>query len=173
MSKKLALLPLIFCWCKYIFLMIKFLLKNIFHLIFEALIPWTWLMPPDIFFLKSMKNCWPQQKSTWKVVKRIIFENNNIIAFQWGFVHPNGTSGSEIRAIQMLENWKKKKLTSAKNFSHTLQIPGKFCEIAKKCVKVIFGEWKIINEINWVINEKPKFFRPTFFVHIITLKEKS
>ena len=43
-----------------------------------------------------------RKKITWKVVKHIIFKNKNIIAFQWGVFYPNQTSGSEIRAIQML-----------------------------------------------------------------------
>ena len=32
---------------------------------------------------KLMENWWLQQNVTWKVVERIIFENNNITAFQW------------------------------------------------------------------------------------------
>ena len=36
----------------------------------------------------------------WKMVKSILFVNNNI-AFPWGFIHPNWTSGSVIRAIQI------------------------------------------------------------------------
>ena len=34
---------------------------------------------------------------------QIISENNNIIAFQWGIIHPIQKSGSEIRDIQRLE----------------------------------------------------------------------
>ena len=35
---------------------------------------------------------------TWKVIKRILFENSNIIAFQWEVIHPNWTRLSKIRA---------------------------------------------------------------------------
>ena len=42
--------------------------------------------------------------------------------------HPNQTSYSEIRAIQKLEIGR---LTSARNFSHTLQTPPKLGNLAK------------------------------------------
>ena len=89
-----------------------------------------------------------------KMTKCIVYETNSIIAFQWGVIHPNRTSGSE---IQMLENWETKKLTSSRNFSHTLQIPQKFCGIARKCVKLNFRKWKVINEIKKLIELLTKF----------------
>ena len=51
---------------------------------------------------------------TWKVIKRNIFENNNIIVSKWEVIYPDRTNGSEIRAIQIsnVGNWEKKKLTS-------------------------------------------------------------
>ena len=39
-------------------------------------VEWGWILPHDAFFGKLMKNCWCQQKITWKDVRRIIFENN-------------------------------------------------------------------------------------------------
>ena len=36
-----------------------------------------------------------------KLVKRIIFENNKRVAFQWGVIHPNQLSDLEIRAVQI------------------------------------------------------------------------
>ena len=57
---------------------------------------------------------------------------NNVIAFHQGVIYPNWTSGSEIRAIQMFENWEIKKMTSARNLSHTLQTLRINFELLKK-----------------------------------------
>ena len=88
------------------------------------------------------EKCWHQQRITWKVVTRLTFEKSNIIAFQWGVIHPNRSSGSEIWAIQMFGT---KKMTSATNFRHFLQTSQgrKFCEIARECVKLNSMKWKV------------------------------
>ena len=65
-------------------------------------VEWGWMMPHDVFFLKSIKSADISKRLTWKVVKRTIF-GNSIISFQWRVIHPNHTSGSEIRNTQMLE----------------------------------------------------------------------
>ena len=108
--------------------LLKFLLKK-FPLILEPLIPWSWLTPHFLAFCEIyilITHWWPvsipkhqmelnhatwhfsrdwwetadvSKNITWKVFKRIIFENNNIIAFLWGVIHPNRTSCSKIRAI--------------------------------------------------------------------------
>ena len=61
-----------------------------------------------------------------------IIDINNVIAFHQGVIYPNWTSGSEIRAIQMFENWEIKMMTSARNLSHTLQTPHINFELLKK-----------------------------------------
>ena len=90
------------------------------------------LMPHDVFFLKLMKNCWSQQKNHMKGGQTHIIDINNVIAFHQGVIYPNWTSGSEIRAIQMFENWEIKMMTSARNLSHTLQTPHINFELLKK-----------------------------------------
>ena len=67
----------------------------------------------------------------WKMVKSIIFVNSNIIAFPGGFIHPNWTSGSVITAIQ-IERRKSRRQQQIPVISQAR----KFCEIARKCVKV-------------------------------------
>ena len=128
----MASLPFNFCWHKHIFLMI---IQIFIPLIFELLIPWTWLtpcflpfwktyimitywwlinilktsngvewgwmMPHDVFFWNQWKTVDICKNITWKVVKSIISENNNIVSFQWRVIHPNRTSCSEISKIQI------------------------------------------------------------------------
>ena len=85
--------------------------KNIFPLIFELPIAWTWLTLHFLVFREfyilitywQWKTADVSKNITWKVVKRIIiFANNNRIAFQWGAIDPNWADGSKIRIIQRL-----------------------------------------------------------------------
>ena len=108
-QKIMASFPFIFCWSKPNFLIIiEIFLKNIFPLVFEPLIPWTWLTPHFFSFLKDLhtdNHRWPintpktsngvewchmtyfswnrwktayvSKNIAWKVVKCIIFKNNN------------------------------------------------------------------------------------------------
>ena len=80
----------------------------------------------------------------WKAVNCIIFENNNMIAFQWGVIHRNWTGGSDIRAIKRFETAKRKYRHQQENSCLPYRPPKarKFCKIARKCVKLIFRNWK-------------------------------
>ena len=72
------------------------------------------------------------------MVKRIVFENNNIIAFHRLVNHPNQAGGSKSRAIQRFRD---EKFGISKIFQpYPTQTPQawKFCEIARKCVKLNF-----------------------------------
>ena len=60
-------------------------------------------------FLELMINCDVSKTITWNVLKRIIFENNNVIALQWGDIHSNRTNGLEIRAIERLKIGRQKR----------------------------------------------------------------
>ena len=175
MSKNMASLTFIFCWCKHIFIMIiqifteKHFSSNFWTMgplnmvdpsFFSAFweiyilishwwpisipkisneVEWGWMMANEIFFLKSMKTADVSKNITDKVIKCIILENNNIIAFQWGEIR------QLIQRLKSFKGWETKKLMSARNFGHT-----QFCEITRKCVKLHFRKWKL-----WVINEKP------------------
>ena len=63
-------------------------------------VEWSWMMPFDVFSLKSMKKFWHYCKYHMKISQRY---TKDIIPLQWWVIHPNPSNGSKIRAIQKLE----------------------------------------------------------------------
>ena len=142
-QKFMVSLQFIFCWRKHFFLMIiqkdffyliaitywklipstqKWVMTcsnitlNIFYLfkkIWLCDVRLYWMMPQDVFFLKSMENCLPQQKYHMKG-----FQMYNIWKQQHNsLIHPNWTSSSEIRTIQRLEigrqkSWRQQQIST-------------------------------------------------------------
>ena len=107
---------------------------------------WSWMIPLDVFFLKSMKKCWRYYKHYTKSSQR---HNKYIIPFQWGVIHPNQTNGSEIRAIQYLGTGRWGSWSQQKNIIHTPNRPPKtqkYCKITRKYGKLNFRKWKIIGD---------------------------
>ena len=106
-------------------------------------IRWGWMMPHEVFFLKSIKNCWGHQKYQIKGV-----QTDNIWKQQHNSFPTGGLFIQIGQVVQKLEPFKGcniKKLMSAINFSHYLENrqARKFYEIVRKCIKLIFRRWKV------------------------------
>ena len=109
---------------------------------------WGWMSlndATDVFFLKSIKNCWSNQKYQ-TVVKD--GQTHNI----WEQQHNSfPMRGHSFQSDTWLKNWCHLKVGRRKSWRrleisvtpYRLPQVQKFCEIARKCVKLSFGRWKV------------------------------
>ena len=95
-----------------------------------------WIMSQDVFFQKSLKDCWRQQKYHMK-----IDQTHNIWKQQQNSFSMRGYSSTSGKWFFWRHIWRCQEI-SAMPYKNSQA--GKFCDIARKCVKLNIRKWRVI-----------------------------
>ena len=74
-------------------------------------------------FLETTEKLLAPAKNRMRIIQMHNILKQKHRTFQWRVIYLKGESGSEVRVIQMLENWETEKIMSAWNFRYTLKSP--------------------------------------------------
>lgn len=74
-------------------------------------------------FLETNEKLLAPAKNRMRIVQMHNILKQKHRTFQWRVIYLKGESGSEVRVIQMLENWETEKIMSAWNSRYTLKSP--------------------------------------------------
>lgn len=74
-------------------------------------------------FLETTEKLLAPAKNRMRIIQMHNILKQKHRTFQWRVIYLKGESGSEVRVIQMLENWETDKIMSAWNSRYTLKSP--------------------------------------------------
>lgn len=74
-------------------------------------------------FLETTEKLLAPAKNRMRIIQMHNILKQKHRTFQWRVIYLKGESGSEVRVIQMLENWETEKIMSAWNSRYTLKSP--------------------------------------------------
>lgn len=74
-------------------------------------------------FLETTEKLLAPAKNRMRIIQMHNILKQKHRTFQWRVIYLKGESGSEVRVIQMLENWETEKIVSAWNSRYTLKSP--------------------------------------------------
>ena len=104
---------------------------------------WGWMMLYDIFFLKSMKNCWRQNKYHRKSrqTRNIWKQQHN--SFPTMFFSPKSEKPFKKKSDSKVERQKSWRQQEVSVIPYRHPLAWKLCETSKKSVKLNFTKWKV------------------------------